>query len=607
MVEHLLMEGMGEPGGQAPPVPHRHQEPRRLQARQAGAVAEVLEQPDRELVAHGQEHEHLALGVVEAVEAGLDEVDQARGDHFRTPQLPDAAPIVEEPGIERALDQLAVRLSRAALDEGGGLGARVVNGAGLARLGRVEEAEEVLAAADLGPATDAERVALTVARTDNLFWALGDLDTTLGVIDGVRAGLTDPEADAELGVNAAVYQFMSGRPGDAITLLEPVMDAAPDRVVVTAAMALAPSLAVTGRGEDGAAFVERAIAIRRSLEEPVRLTELSMLHMSHGFVLAAAGRIEEAVAAARRGYDLAVERRDRHGEAWCAMVLTLASHQAGRVRACARWAAEGAATFTEVGMDALARVCRAGRMHALSLLGDAEAARGLRVEVEAGEDRFATLEPEVLRALAWERATSGDEPAAVEMLLDAADRSGEVGACFYEAVVLHDVVRLGRADDVADRLADAARGQQSAVMATMADHGRAAAAGDGTGLGAVSDRFVDHGAALLAAEAAAQSAGAHASGGDERTGRRWARRSAEVMATIDPVRTPALALAGGAGRLTPREREVATASAEGRSNREVAEKLGVSVRTVETHLHRVYDKLGTDRAGLPAALDPTAD
>jgi two-component system nitrate/nitrite response regulator NarL len=48
---------------------------------------------------------------------------------------------------------------------------------------------------------------------------------------------------------------------------------------------------------------------------------------------------------------------------------------------------------------------------------------------------------------------------------------------------------------------------------------------------------------------------------------------------------------GAPGRLTSREREVLAMIAEGQSNKEMANKLGVGVRTVETHRERVMDKL----------------
>jgi len=47
----------------------------------------------------------------------------------------------------------------------------------------------------------------------------------------------------------------------------------------------------------------------------------------------------------------------------------------------------------------------------------------------------------------------------------------------------------------------------------------------------------------------------------------------------------------GAERLTPREREVCEALAYGHTNPEIADLLGISVRTVETHRMRIMSKL----------------
>ena len=55
------------------------------------------------------------------------------------------------------------------------------------------------------------------------------------------------------------------------------------------------------------------------------------------------------------------------------------------------------------------------------------------------------------------------------------------------------------------------------------------------------------------------------------------------------------------GRLTPQELSVARLVASGLSNREVASELVLSVRTVESHLTRIYSKLGvSSRAQLAA-------
>lgn len=46
--------------------------------------------------------------------------------------------------------------------------------------------------------------------------------------------------------------------------------------------------------------------------------------------------------------------------------------------------------------------------------------------------------------------------------------------------------------------------------------------------------------------------------------------------------------------LTPREREVAILVADGARNREVSERLGISLATVKDHVHHALDKLGCE-------------
>jgi DNA-binding CsgD family transcriptional regulator len=85
----------------------------------------------------------------------------------------------------------------------------------------------------------------------------------------------------------------------------------------------------------------------------------------------------------------------------------------------------------------------------------------------------------------------------------------------------------------------------------------------------------------------------------ERLGARpWAERARAELASISgrPAAT---------GELTPTEERVARLAAAGRTNREIAESLFLSVRTVETHLTHAYRKLRVrSRTELACALDP---
>ena len=101
------------------------------------------------------------------------------------------------------------------------------------------------------------------------------------------------------------------------------------------------------------------------------------------------------------------------------------------------------------------------------------------------------------------------------------------------------------------------------------------------------------GAVALAADAAAQAAREHA-----RTG----QRGKEI--SLRPARTgwPARRNTNTGGRfrgpplpITDREREIAMLAAAGLSNRQIADRLVVSVRTVEGHVYRIFAKLGIER------------
>ncbi|MFJ9729383.1 AAA family ATPase [Streptomyces sp. NPDC101209] len=79
------------------------------------------------------------------------------------------------------------------------------------------------------------------------------------------------------------------------------------------------------------------------------------------------------------------------------------------------------------------------------------------------------------------------------------------------------------------------------------------------------------------------------------------RASSELVTTGARLRRTALT---GPGALTPSERRVAHLAAKGQTNRQIAQNLFVTPKTVEVHLSNCYRKLGvTNRMELPAALD----
>jgi two-component system, LuxR family, response regulator FixJ len=81
------------------------------------------------------------------------------------------------------------------------------------------------------------------------------------------------------------------------------------------------------------------------------------------------------------------------------------------------------------------------------------------------------------------------------------------------------------------------------------------------------------------------------------------RRSAEAL-EADRLRHEASA---GLAALSPREREVAILVAQGHPNKLVADRLGISEKTVHIHRHRVMEKAGVSSAAELARLMLRAD
>ncbi|MFB7719170.1 AAA family ATPase [Nocardia sp. NPDC056100] len=79
-----------------------------------------------------------------------------------------------------------------------------------------------------------------------------------------------------------------------------------------------------------------------------------------------------------------------------------------------------------------------------------------------------------------------------------------------------------------------------------------------------------------------------------------ARARNELRATGQPAAVPELI-----DTLTPQQREIALLAASGLTNKQIAERLFLSPRTVSTHLYQLFPKLGvTSRAALRDALGP---
>jgi DNA-binding CsgD family transcriptional regulator len=210
---------------------------------------------------------------------------------------------------------------------------------------------------------------------------------------------------------------------------------------------------------------------------------------------------------------------------------------------------------------------------------------------------------DLLVARGWAFAADGHLQRARDMLQEAASVGEKSGDLVGALAALHGVARLGRARDVledVERLAGKVDGRLGpARLAHVAGLARA----DAAGLDDAASEFEHLGADLLAAEAAADAATMWRQQGQTRRSTAEASRAARLADRCEGATTLALRSIDSRALLTPAERETAELAAAGHSNKQIADELFLSVRSIENRLQRAYEKLGiTSRQGLGEAL-----
>lgn len=488
---------------------------------------------------------------------------------------------------------LAERLARAA-SASGDPRARIVHAAALSWLSRGEEAEAILA--DLGAtATDPTLRALVhLHRTGNLLF-------TMARPDAAREALEVAESTGALPHHvASMAVALDAGAGDLDSVLTrgPALlrsDVPDDLARILTASGVSAAAAVTGRLEllDEAATVGGLTADRVPTVIPgFGLADYQVL----GHRLA--GTPARGAGLARRMSDASA---DLPGPARL-MGLVVAGHAAlggGCVRQAITMLSEAWAGLDGSGHEFRFR-CRTLLATALAQAGKVtESARLLRALVEEQHPAYRLFLPDDLLARAWGAAASGSTTGAVGLALTAAALARDSGSPAYEVLAAQTAIQLGDLS-VLPRLESLVSLSPRARTATA--HARALEAGDGEALLRAAEAWRALGDLVAAGDAAAQAAAVHRGGGSTGSARA-ATEHARRLADESGARTPALEKAVRPLPLTSREREIVTLAARGRSNREIAASLTLSVRTVEGHLYRAGHKLGvTDRADFAGVL-----
>jgi DNA-binding CsgD family transcriptional regulator len=496
---------------------------------------------------------------------------------------------------------LADRLAEAAVRAGAGSEANFVRAHALSWLSRGEEADAVLAEVRTSELTDDDTARFAFLRASNMLWVLADPVRAKELIDD--AARTAPQrARSYIDAFLTVYWFAMDQPALATLASEHLaLDELPAVVDAELAWALTAIYADAGRTTDAVAVAEGGYTgATRSLDAPQMRFNIADAHVS---ALLLAGRIQDAVAVAERAREQAA---DLPGAAHLlgGAVAGRAALGAGRLdTACALL--EQAAAMLSASGHALGW---GYRYHfplstALAIRGfPNDAAAGLSA-LEARRRPFRSLDYERSLARAWVSAGQGAVSEAITIMLSAAEMARSQGQFAAEVLCLQTATQFGdhsgapRLHELEAIVEGPRAGLALRFVVALRD-------GDATELAAVSEDFERMGDLVAAVDAAARAAVDFRRQELRGSALACSTRAGELAARCGGADTPALREASDDLPLTGREREIAMLIADGLSNPAIAERLTLSVRTVDSHVYRAMQKTGTTSRDELAKLLP---
>jgi DNA-binding CsgD family transcriptional regulator len=485
---------------------------------------------------------------------------------------------------------LAERLARAAIEEGGGFEASYVAAEAAHFQGRPGQAEDELTALAADAATDAERASVALLRFDNAFFLRGRTD--LGLIDDVAGSVTDPDWRSELMSRRFLVAGVNNGPRAAVEAESELLQRPGSGPLTAAHVTLAYSLVRLGR-LDTALELLRPPPGDGAIPAADQSWDQWALFIARIAALVSGGRLAEAGELLTAAYGRVAAHPAAEARAYVTGWSAVLNLEQGRVQSAFRRASESYALFRELGRPLAAQWPYVDAAQALALAGEArKAAEALASHDALGLPMMLLYETDLRQARAWTTAATGDLPAARDQLKAAADLGEEIGDLVGAASALHGLARLGHARHVAGRLSELAAEVDGHLVTARAAYASALAARDSEALGKVSAEFEDMGAMLYAAEASAEAAVLLRRAGHSRDAAAVEQKAARLIARCEGAATPPLRIISARVRLTPGELDTAVQAAAGRSNKQIATDMQLSVRTVESHLQRVYDKLG---------------
>ena len=312
---------------------------------------------------------------------------------------------------------------------------------------------------------------------------------------------------------------------------------------------------------------------------------------------------------ARRAPCCAALAKDAPGRASANLVF-LQGHAAlmrGELREAVLLLHEALAAAEHHGVATLRPACYFALVEAHAKLGEADAAAEMLEKARTVvKPDYLFMQTALAVATGWAQAAAGTLTDAVDTVLTEAEVARDRHQPTHELVCLQAAIQWGAGDRLAEvaARARALAGELDLPLAeTVAAHAESLNNGDGEGLLAAAEAYQAIGDRCTAADAAAQAAVMLTGAQLRNRGLSAASIAAQLAAECGGLCTPATRSPVSPTPLTGRQREVAELVAAGLSNKEIADRLVTSVRTVEGHLYRACQRVGaTSRAHLAAIM-----
>jgi DNA-binding CsgD family transcriptional regulator len=242
------------------------------------------------------------------------------------------------------------------------------------------------------------------------------------------------------------------------------------------------------------------------------------------------------------------------------------------------------------------------RATALAVSGSTDEAAAALAALDKVQRPFRSLDYEFSLARAWVAAGEGAVSEAIAVVLSAAQSAADKGQFAAEVMCLQTATQFGDRSS-APRLRELEGIVEGPRVGVAARFAEALRDGDAAQLASVSEEFERLGDVVAAVDAAAQAALTYRRQGLRGSALGCSTRAAALAGQCG-ASTSALRQAGEPLPLTDREREIVMLIGAGLSSREIAERLTLSVRTVESHVYRAMLKTGTTSRDELAALLP---